>query len=190
MLRCRQPKNFQELRAELDNVISILEYEAQKQALQQLSRKLKHSIEVLDWPGDPKLCTCGMYVFEFQKWGRYYEFAEQDILADSQFYTWAIKNHHLKIISNQNAPVGSLVNYCKTEFPYPGWKHVAILIAADRVESKWGKGILCRHSLWEVPNSYGAAVDFFEPLDHDFAQRIFEQYVHEEWPQYVWPSPN
>ena len=46
-------------------------------------------------------------------------------------------------------------------------QHIGRMIDNSRVESKWGTGHLCKHSLWEVPSNYGDKVSFFVPIDHD-----------------------
>ena len=40
--------------------------------------------------------------------------------------------------------------------------HVALYLAPNLVESKWGPGPLFRHGLWDVPESYGDKLRYFK----------------------------
>lgn len=63
------------------------------------------------------------------------------------------------------------VVYLKDDIP----KHFG-KISGDRVESKWGRGPIWKHGLWEVPLTYGDTVKFSTgKMDHSVLRKIIER---------------
>lgn len=48
-------------------------------------------------------------------------------------------------------------------------------VVENAIESKWGKGHLWRHGVFEIPQSYGDTVRFF----HDISKEEYIQAFHE-----------
>src|SRR5690349_1577539 len=93
--------------------------------------------------------TCGMYVFSFYEYddiaGLY-----RHVFAGPAFFEWLLSNHLLQEIEEAVAQDDDLIMY----FDSGKWKHVGFC-RKDRVESKWGLGLLYEHRQWEVPKHYG-----------------------------------
>lgn len=61
--------------------------------------------------------------------------------------------------------------------------HAARVVSPRRFRSKWGRGHLYDHGLWEVPNRYGHLVRFYSAIEFGAVRRGFADFVtaHPEW---------
>jgi hypothetical protein len=136
---------------------------------------LPHGIE---WTSkglkNPESFTCGMQVFGFEKWAEYKSFAQDDIFAGCDFYTWLLKNKKLCHQCSNNVCVDDLILYFTDQ---PRWEHVGRLQSRDRVRSKWGKGHIYIHQIWEVPSRYGDNARFFRSITDQDAQALFREFA-------------
>ena len=146
--------------------------------LQQLTAAYPNSIQVLVSEHPIHRYTCLMHVFEFVEKPNYIAIADYlgvNVFAGAEFAHWLINNRHLTQVPEAEAISRDLVMY----FNECNFKHVGILQAGRRVVSKWGEGHLYNHALWEVPQSYGDNVRFFEPLSYDDAYDRFTYFAEE-----------
>lgn len=58
--------------------------------------------------------------------------------------------------------------------------HAGLALDEQRVISKWGRGHLYEHELWEVPESYGICIRFFKQLPYEEALVYFVQFAKEK----------
>lgn len=78
----------------------------------------------------------------------------------------------LKTIDRQEATDGALVIY----FNGDQTMHVG-LVDGDRIRSKWGIGHVWRHPEFEVPETYGDLIRYFEPVKRTAALSAYNAYV-------------
>jgi hypothetical protein len=141
-----------------------------------LSRAHPHSITALDSDMPEGCYTCIMYAFSFENYPEYRRIASCGIFAGAKFFHWLLDNNLLVELSSATAQPGCLTAY----FDDGRFQHVGLLRADARIESKWGKQLLCHHELFEVPKSYGKAVRYYEALAPESALANFLRFAVEE----------
>lgn len=72
--------------------------------------------------------------------------------------------------------LGSLVMY----FEAGSFRHVGLLRAGGRVESKWGQLGLFEHEPWEVPATYGTEIRYFRVEPYEVAIGWLYDYAIEQ----------
>ena len=97
-----------------------------------------------------------------------------DVYLSPNFVAYLIE-HHLREITAAEAAEGDLVIY----FDASGPTHAGIL-RGEEVVSKWGTVHLWRHGLWEVPESYGDAIRYFQPVSTDQVAGAFVEFASEQ----------
>jgi hypothetical protein len=65
-----------------------------------------------------------------------------------------------RLVEFRGPRVGTLIVYAEDGCT----KHIGKMVALDRVESKWGVGLLYHHGILEVPAHYGSEVRHFEAI--------------------------
>lgn len=120
-----------------------------------------------------------MHAFGFTESALYAEIARCpgfDVFAGKDFIHWLLKHEYLcEHVLTKKKP-GDLVIY----FDDKTFQHIGLLRSNDRVESKWGKGQLYDHALFEVPSSYGATVKFFPRPSDDVLLKAFICFAKEQ----------
>jgi hypothetical protein len=141
--------------------------EDQTHYLEEISKSVPHGIRLLPSPDDEPLddYNCVMYALDIvgcfaepcSPLGRYY--------ADTAFLSALIDS-------------GDLVPAKESDGTIVVWsadgtiKHVGIVVSPGRAASKWGRGHLYEHGLFEVPQSYGDGVKFFKRPSFDQASEM------------------
>jgi hypothetical protein len=90
-----------------------------------------------------------MYVFSFCEDDDYKDIAGlyRHVFAGAAFFEWLLANRIWQEIKEADANDDDLIMYLDNA----QWKHVGFCKPNDRVESKWGLGLLYEHGRWEVP---------------------------------------
>ena len=90
-----------------------------------------------------------MYVFSFCEDDDYKDISGlyRHVFAGPAFFEWLFANRIWQEIKEADANDDDLIMYLDNA----QWKHVGFCKPNDRVESKWGLGLLYEHGRWEVP---------------------------------------
>ena len=86
---------------------------------------------------------------------------------------WLIERH---LVELDTPVVGCLVCY----FAAGRWTHVGVMLAGNRVRSKWGVMPRYEHDMAEVPAEYGQCVRFYERPPPAMARRRFREFALEQ----------
>jgi hypothetical protein len=119
-----------------------------------------------------------MHVFDFVEKAEYVAIARYGfagVYAGPEFAHWLIDRKLLTEVLDENVSSGDLSFY----FDQGQFRHAAMLLARDRVISKWGIGQLVEHGLFEVPDSYGSEVRFFLRLPYELVSNHFARFAEE-----------
>jgi hypothetical protein len=79
-------------------------------------------------------------------------------------------------IDRREATQGAVVIYYRGNET----KHVG-LVDGDKIRSKWGIGHVWRHPAFEVPDSYGDLIRYFEPVKRPAALGAYRAYVSRKY---------
>lgn len=144
--------------------------------LKRLSRVCPNSIRVLPSPYPVYRYTCLMQALRLIEHPGFIAIARLDegrVFADAGFVHWLIDNHCLRPVPTSDAGVNDLVFY----FDGGRFRHAGILLDSRRAVSKWGRGQLYEHGVFEVPMKYGSELQCFSPLSCDAAFGHFSRYA-------------
>ena len=146
--------------------------------LEDIGRECLHSIRIAHSRHPIGRYTCLMHVFDFTEKPEYIAIADYGlgrVFAGVDFAHRLIEKGFLTEVSQAEAENGDLVAY----FREGNFKHVGLWQPNGRVLSKWGVGHLYDHALFEVPESYGTAVRFYDALSYEAAYELFVQFAQE-----------
>ena len=93
--------------------------------------------------------------------------------ASAEFMVFLLEKQYLAEINEKNAKCGDLIVYYEAGKP----THAGVLKESRRVISKWGKGLLLEHQLFEVPAIYGNACRIFERPELSVCEDAFIEYA-------------
>jgi hypothetical protein len=97
----------------------------------------------------------------------------EEAFPGSAFVVELLEGGRLREVEEAAAHAGCVVIYFENGLP----EHAGIVQQHGFVVSKWGKGHLYRHRLFEVPSIYGDNVRFFEAPQPTEVLRRFADYV-------------
>lgn len=169
------------LRQALDNIsFSDASVPQQVELLAALARRLPHTIQRLKHEVHPKWnYNCYSYAFGLAGSRGFTEIAHADNLdketdrfySSDAFADYLIAEEVLTGLGNPESEC--IVVYSEDPDKLP--THAGIVTDTDpvRVKSKWGPGGFWKHGLWEVPQSYGNHVRYFEPISTERAEKAF-----------------
>jgi len=141
-----------------------------------ISEEFPHTIKPLKFQLPENRYTCGMYVFDFSEDPDYLEIAGlglPHVYAGPAFFEWLLTGELLEKTDQQSVQDKDFVMY----FEKGKWKHVGFWRLDDRVESKWGLGLLYNHGQWEVPSHYGDEIRFFRSVSPEAGIEHFIRYA-------------
>lgn len=134
-------------------------------------RAANHSIRLLSVEGDDLRYNCVMFALDGVGNQQYLDLLYQlpnDVHADTRFLKYLIEQGHLIL-----SPDGNLIIYFANEHI----THIGKINAVERIVSKWGRGHLYEHAIFEVPIEYGDNSNRYEPAKNfDFIQS-FKEYI-------------
>jgi hypothetical protein len=175
-----------ELRNELSRIVNDTDIQSWSAEFDALSNVYSLSIEIVGWHHDDKPFTCGAHALGLHNWDRYFAYQNRDLFADASFFEWLFKNGHLKETPTGMPGKPSLIQYFKRTGPQKRWTHIGRYTSDGRVESKWGKGLLLRHSVWETPSEYGEIAGTYRDITSSDARALFEKYVRGTYAEHCW----
>ena len=142
-----------------------------------------HAIAVLTAEDDNRRYNCVMYALGIEIDREYFAMSTccpEQVHASTEFLQFLYDEGDL--IERQDCVPGCLVVYSREA----RFRHIGKAVEGGRVRSKWGIGHLYEHGLFEVPDSYGTEVRFFEPLDRETVLDAF--YHHAQQNGVVFPA--
>ena len=95
------------------------------------------------------------------------------IFADTEFVDYCIDKRLISAISGREPESGDIVVYSDSERCH----HVGKNIPHGRIRSKWGLTDLLEHKLFEVQDSFGNNVRYFEALGYEQSRCLFTRYA-------------
>lgn len=103
--------------------------------------------------------------------------------ASSDFTKHIIRGGHLQPAPRHEINPGDLVFYWASN----KIAHAATAVSPTRFRSKWGRGHLYDHRLWEVPQRYGHLARFFRQPKQALPRTVFRQFLaaHPAWPAFA-----
>jgi hypothetical protein len=96
----------------------------------------------------------------------------QPLGADNRFVTYMLEFGFLGEIAPSEAKEGDLIVYFDDDKP----THAGVVAKNGRVTSKWGRGILVEHELFEAPATYGSKVKYYGMVDIKCCEDAFIEY--------------
>ena len=125
---------------------------------------------------------CFVYAFELVDSPKYGRIADADaadgrniFFAGSEFARFLIESGALVKINEGEARPGDVVVYLDIKGTP---QHAGKIVTLDgRIKSKWGGGLFLEHGLWEVPESYGNTVRFYQKIPATEAEKMILEFV-------------
>jgi hypothetical protein len=154
-----------------------------------LARKTPHNIVQQTAAHAPGF-NCFAYAFGLWDQRSYRQIAaaehvagENRFFASSAYARGLLHRDALDRVCRRDSRAGDIVLYGPEEQPL----HAARLVEAQHVQSKWGRGHLYSHALWEVPARYGHTVRFCRPTGRVSFDMAFDQFVQSDpdWSNFV-----
>lgn len=167
------------LRKRLQAMTEIEDTSLHPELLDAIGREYPHTILVLGSAHPIARYTCLVHALGFVGSPEYEMIASRGfnvVFAGSGFARWLLDRGALIEISDADLEEHDLVFY----FDNGHFKHAGLALNDQRIVSKWGRGHLYEHALWEVPQSYGTIVCFFKRLPYDRAVDFFVQFAKEK----------
>jgi hypothetical protein len=166
------------LREKLQQMIEVDDIDQHPRLLRELSRGCPNSVLLLESEHPIERYTCLVHALEFTEKPEYLAIAKypfKTTYAGPEFAHWLIDRGNLRVRPETEATPGDLLFY----FEQGHFKHAAVLLSGRRAVSKWGKGHLFEHDIFEVPQSYGSDLRFLERLPYDAAIHSFVCFAKE-----------
>ena len=139
-----------------------------------------NTVRILPSPHPIERYTCLVHALDFTERPEYVAIAERGfnvVFAGRSFAHWLIDRRLINEVAAVDANEGDLVFYFNEERQF---QHAGVIAGNHRVISKWGTGHLFEHGLFEVPESYGTIVRFFQHLASDEAYDHFVTFAKEK----------
>lgn len=168
------------LRNKLEEVFEAQDWSEYLSRLTAATRGFPNAIVLLNSPYPIERYTCVVHVFEFTEKPEFVAIASRGfnvVIAGPRFVEWLLEHRLLTEVSEAEMREGDLILYFD---PSGRIKHAGLNRGNGRVESKWGKGGLFQHNIFEIPASYGSTVRFFRRIPSEEALQHFKQYAKEK----------
>lgn len=173
-----EPKNT--LREKLEAIFDARDWSEYISLLGTAKREFLNGIVLLESRHPIARYTCVVHVFDFTERPEFIAIASRGfnvVIAGPRFAEWLLEHGLLAEVGEAEAQERDLILYFGED---GGVKHAGLNLGNGRVESKWGKGGLFRHGIFEVPASYGDTVKFFRRVPWEEALEYFKQYAKEK----------
>lgn len=168
--------NFK-LRRRLQKITDNTPVYQQQRLISKLASTCTHSIRRLE-DAQVERWNCFAYAFDLVVSDTYQRIAWADrrggnniFFASAEYARFLMQSEALVEIEEGEAQAGHVVIYLNKE---GNWRHAGKIVSRDkRVRSVWGIGHFWEHELWEVPESYGYTVSFYDEVATTDAERVF-----------------
>jgi len=167
------------LREELQSMTELEDVSQHPAILEEIRRRSAHSILLVQSRFPIAHYTCLMHVMAFAGSKEYQAIASRGlnvVFAGSEFAHWLIERGDITEISSMSSSERKMVFY----FADNRFKHAALFKKGHRLVSKWGRGHLYEHEVWEVPKTYGGSIRIFERLTYDKALSQFIRFAKDK----------
>jgi len=163
-----------ELRQSLEQIPHV-ELEGQENFLIQINLRQPHSIQLIDQPElfIPGEYTYNCYAFALNLFNSdVYRQIVSDLInpefANSDFIIFLLDRKELIEIENARNIDHGIIIYFRDDRPVHAGK-----VRENIAISKWRKGLLFNHDIFEVPESYGNEYKIFQSLTENEALQLF-----------------
>jgi len=167
-----------ELRQALDKISNDENINKHYPKIKNIRKKYKHKIDLIDrppcWPNNYNCYEYCLSVHNNQKYigtdglkSKLCSIGDNDIFINSEFIQYLIDK---KILIKDTK--GPIVIY----FSDKKVKHGGIL-KNSHVVSKWGKGNLYEHGIFEIPEQYGNSWKTFKKVEESLVIKCFKDYA-------------
>jgi hypothetical protein len=95
------------------------------------------------------------------------------VYAGRDFMNYVLDRNLLTPVESEAARPNDMAVYFKDG----GFTHTGRVMVNGTIVSKWGRGQIYRHALWEVPFSYGHEMRFFKTPELKTARDIFQAFA-------------
>ena len=171
--------NRDEFRQRLDDIIKTQDISVHIEMIETLREKYNHSIMLKHaiLPGQSEF-RCYEYAFDLVDWQEH-ELAkvlEGFAQGHRDFIWFLICAQILKTIDRCSVTSGDVAIYFSESDLLHAGKY-----DSGKIVTKWGKGHVWEHGLWEVPTSYGARVKWYakpSPQDMKLSVGRYEEYLY------------
>ena len=119
-----------------------------------------HSIFAVESKVDVDTYTCAVHAFDLIEDPTYLKIANHNIreaFAGKKFVKYVLENKLLTALPKTSQGLSDLIIYFKNN----EFKHIGKVNSGNRIISKWGRGLLWKHDIWEVPERYGNEKRFY-----------------------------
>jgi len=99
----------------------------------------------------------------------------------SAFIQTLITEHQLEQITNPTT--GCIILYSEQDTDNPYTTHAGIMKHEQTVISKWSWGPLLEHAIYDVPDTYGSHIRFFNPISPSEAAELYRTYKTSNIPE-------
>lgn len=102
-----------------------------------------------------------------------YQTRFRPIGANEEFMAFMLAQGLIDEIASSETQKGDLIVYFDDGKP----THAGLVAGQGRVRSKWGRGLLVEHELFEAPAIYGYEIKYFSPIDVRHCEDAFIEYA-------------
>jgi len=155
------------LRTELTRILQGIDLEKHSEQIAELRAAYPNSVEIVQLADLRVDFNCVMFALELigsveppcSVLGRYH--------MDTNFLLYLIQEGYLLL--TDKAKPGALAIYSGNG----EIRHVGIVLDGGRIRSKWGVGHIYEHGVWEVPDTFGGEIRYFDAINPDKAFALF-----------------
>ena len=162
------------LRVRLQDITDNIDMDTHVAQIELARQTYSHTIEILPGANDNRRYNCVMFALGIETDRVYYDMARRcpdEVHADTNFVQFLVDRGFL--VEQPSPKPGLLIAYLSEG----RFRHIGKLTDRCRIQSKWGIGNLYEHATFEVPISYGDAIQFFLPIEHDPVLNAFIEFA-------------
>ena len=178
------------LRKFLDDVTKSKPVSRHRALVEDRQSEYMHSIFAVDSKVDVDTYTCAVHAFDLIEDPTYLKIANYNIreaFAGKKFVEFVLDNDLLIELADTSQGSGVLVMYFKNN----KFEHIGIVNEGNQITSKWGRGLLWKHEIWEVPERYGNEKRFYALPSTCTGLDMFCEYAEtRRFHHKLWLTPN
>ena len=167
------------LRKRLQEMTEVEDVSRHPALLSEITRDYPNTVAVVESCHPLERYTCVMHVFDFVEKPEYVAIAERGfnrVFAGGAFVNWLLDRGLLEKLQWSDTGRGDVVLYFNEQGSF---KHAGLILAGERLLSKWGTGHLFEHGVLEVPESYGTGLLLVKGVPYDEGYKRFCDFATE-----------